>query len=104
MATVQDYVNENEVIRFLQDLLRIHTQNPPGNELPAARYVGDFLAAFGFDLQYIASEPQRVSLVARLRGSGGGRSLIMNGHLDTGPIGTGWTKDPWGGEIEDGKN
>ena len=42
-------------------------------------------------------------MVARLRGTGGGRTLVMNGHLDIGPIGTGWTRDPLGGEIEGGR-
>lgn len=103
MLPVTDYVDDAETIALLQALLRFHTENPPGNEEPAARYLGDYLARWGFEPTYYEAAPRRVSLVARLRGAGGGRSLALNGHLDIGPIGSGWTRDPWGGEIVDGR-
>ncbi len=100
---VAEAVDDRETIAVLRTLLGFHTENPPGNEAPAARYLGDYLAGWGFEPTYHEAAPERVSLVARLRGTGGGRALALNGHLDIGPIGTGWTRDPWGGEIEDGK-
>jgi succinyl-diaminopimelate desuccinylase len=103
MPSVVDHVHASETIELLQALLRFHTENPPGNEGPAARFLADYLRPWGFETRYVESAPERGSLIARLRGTGGGRSLILSGHLDIGPIGTGWTKDPWGGEIEDGK-
>jgi succinyl-diaminopimelate desuccinylase len=96
-------VDERETIALLQRLLRINTENPPGNEEPAARLLDEYLAALGFETELHEAAPGRTSLVARLRGAGGGRTLIMNGHLDIGPIGQGWTKDPLGGQIEDGR-
>ena len=96
-------VDEQETIALLRRLLRINTENPPGNEEPAARLLEEYLAALGFETELHEAVPARTSLVARLRGAGGGRTLIMNGHLDIGPIGQGWTKDPLGGEIEDGR-
>jgi acetylornithine deacetylase/succinyl-diaminopimelate desuccinylase family protein len=100
---VMDHVDERETIALLQALLRFHTENPPGDEEPAARYLGAELERWGFEPTYYQAAPRRVSLVARLRGRGGGPTLALNGHLDIGPIGTGWTRDPWGGEIQDGR-
>ena len=103
MTPVTSYVDDHETIALLQRLLRINTENPPGNEEPAARMLADYLAPLGFETEYHESAPARTSLVARLRGTGGGRTLVMNGHLDIGPIGAGWTRDPLGGEIEGGR-
>jgi acetylornithine deacetylase/succinyl-diaminopimelate desuccinylase family protein len=103
MSSVTSCVDDHETITLLQRLLRINTENPPGNEEPAARLLAEQLEAVGFETEYHEAAPARGSLVARLRGTGGGRTLVMNGHLDIGPIGTGWTKDPLGGEIEDGR-
>ena len=43
----------------------------------------------------------RVNAIGRLRGTGGGKSLLFNGHLDTNPVTEGWTVDPWGGKVDD---
>jgi acetylornithine deacetylase/succinyl-diaminopimelate desuccinylase family protein len=102
-ASVAEFVDEDETVRLLQALLGFHTENPPGNEGPAARFLADYLRPHGFAVEYVESAPERGSLIARLPGRGGGRSLALNGHLDIGPIGSGWTRDPWGGQIEDGR-
>jgi acetylornithine deacetylase/succinyl-diaminopimelate desuccinylase family protein len=97
-------VDDRETIALLRRLLRINTENPPGNEEPAARLLAEYLGALGFETELHEAAPLRTSLIARLRGAGGGgRTLVMNGHLDIGPIGDGWSKDPLGGEIEDGR-
>jgi len=96
-------VEEKKVIDLLRSILRINTENPPGNESPVAHLLGDYLKPLGFEIQYFEPEPNRTSLLGVLRGEGGGRSLLMNGHIDIGPIGEGWTMDPLGGEIKDGK-
>jgi acetylornithine deacetylase/succinyl-diaminopimelate desuccinylase family protein len=103
MTPVTGHVDDRETIALLRRLLRLNTENPPGNEGSAARLLAGYLAPLGFETEYHEPVPERGSLVARLRGTGGGRTLVMNGHLDIGPIGSGWTKDPLGGEIEDGK-
>jgi len=96
-------IEEDKVVDLLRSILKINTENPPGNERPVAHLLGDYLRPLGFDIQYYESEPQRTSLLAVLRGEGGGRSLLMNGHTDIGPIGEGWSVDPLGGVIKDGK-
>jgi succinyl-diaminopimelate desuccinylase len=103
MTAATGSVDDREAIGLLQRLLRLNTENPPGNEGPAARLLADYLRPLGFETEYYEPAPERGSLVARLRGTGGGRTLILNGHLDIGPIGSGWTRDPLGGEIEDGR-
>src|SRR5262245_45836816 len=103
MTSITAHVDDRETTALLQRLLGINTENPPGNEEPAARLLAEFLAPLGFETALHESAPARTSLVARLRGTGGGRTLVMNGHLDIGPIGTGWTKDPLGALIEDGR-
>ena len=96
-------IDPDDVIDFLRSILAINTENPPGNEEPVARVIADRLMPLGFEIEFFEPEPKRTSLMAVLRGEGGGRSLLMNGHIDIGPIGEGWTKDPLIGEIEEGK-
>jgi acetylornithine deacetylase/succinyl-diaminopimelate desuccinylase family protein len=103
MTPALDAVDDREAIALLQRLLRINTENPPGNEAPAARLLAEYLRPLGFETEVHEPVPERGSLVARLRGAGGGRRLVLNGHLDIGPIGTGWTRNPLGGEIEAGR-
>lgn len=100
-----DRVSEETLLQVLQPLLRIKTENPPGDEAEAAHFIGDHLVALGFEARYYEAAPNRANVIATLRGSGAGRSLILNGHLDTGLIGTGtgWTRHPLGAEIADGK-
>lgn len=96
-------IDPDAVIDFLRSILAINTENPPGNEEPVARVIAGRLMPLGFEIEFFEPEPKRTSLMAVLRGEGGGRSLVMNGHIDIGPIGEGWTRDPLIGEIEDGK-
>lgn len=96
-------VDEKKVINLLRTILKINTENPPGNERPVAEILENYLKPLGFKTKLIEPEPNRTSLFAILQGVGGGRSLVMNGHIDTGPIGKGWSMDPLGGEIKDGK-
>jgi succinyl-diaminopimelate desuccinylase len=96
-------LREESIIGFLRSILKINTENPPGNEELVARTIAQYLEPLGFENTFFEPAPKRTSLLSVLRGSGGGRSLLMNGHIDIGPIGDGWTTDPLGGEIVDGK-
>jgi acetylornithine deacetylase len=81
-------VHDQEAIELTADLIRIDSANPdlaPGSagEGAIADFVSDWLSRNGFTVTRLESRPGRPSVVAVAPGSGGGRSLMLNGHLDT---------------------
>jgi len=101
-----------EIISFLQELIRIPTLNPPGdNYVAGARLIGNKLKQFGYQTNYIAAEglaehtPQhpRLNVLGRLEGPKSRPVLHFNGHFDVGPVGAGWTVDPFAALLRDGK-
>ena len=101
----------DEQVRFLQALIQVPTDTPPGNNAPHAERAAELLGAMG-----LAAEKHPVpaalvrdagletitNLIVR-RYYGAGRTIALNAHGDVVPPGDGWTHDPYGGEIEDGK-
>jgi acetylornithine deacetylase/succinyl-diaminopimelate desuccinylase-like protein len=93
----------DEAIEFLGNLVKIDTSNPPGNETRAAEYIKGVLAGEGIPAQIYESAPQRGNLVARLKGSGKKKPLLLMAHLDVvGVERDKWTVDPFAGVIKDG--
>ena len=102
----------DEQVRFLQALVQVPTDTPPGNNAPHAERTAALLAEMG-----IAAEQHPVpeaevkayglesitNLIVRRRYGDGGRTIALNAHGDVVPPGEGWTHDPYGGEIVDGK-
>ena len=74
---------EAETMRHYQAVLRIDTRNPPGNEHVVAEYVKGVLEKEGIAAQIVGSDPNRPNLVARLKGNGRKRPLLIIGHSDT---------------------
>lgn len=94
---------EVETIAHLQALIRLNTVNPPGNELAAAQYLVEQFTRAGIEVQLFEPTPARGAVVARLRGTGAARSVIIMGHLDVvGVERDGWSVDPFGGVVRDG--
>lgn len=94
----------DEVLEILQDLIRIDTSNPPGNETVAARFVQQILAQEGVESEIIEAVPGRGNLIARLPGDGSGESLILLGHLDVVPADPSeWKVPPFSGEVREGR-
>jgi acetylornithine deacetylase/succinyl-diaminopimelate desuccinylase-like protein len=92
------------VTRLLQELIRLDTVNPPGNETQAAELLRGYLAESGVESELFAKVPERANLVARLPGSGGGPSLLLLSHTDTVVADAAeWQVDPWSGELRDGE-
>jgi acetylornithine deacetylase/succinyl-diaminopimelate desuccinylase-like protein len=92
-----------EAVKFLGDLVKIDTSNPPGNEARAAEYIKSVLAAEGIPAQIYESAPGRGNLVARLKGNGKKKPLLLMGHLDVvGVERDKWTIDPFAAIIKDG--
>src|SRR4051794_21941587 len=93
-----------EAVTLLQELIRIDTVNPPGNEERAQRLLAETLTQAGFDCELLAAEPGRPNLVARLVGETAGPTLCLLGHADTVPAdATEWSFDPWSGDVVDGE-
>ena len=95
-----------ETVQHVSRLVRAETVNPPGNEGPAVDVIREILDREGLpqsDCTIVESAPRRISLVARIRGDGSRRPLLMSGHTDVVPVEREhWTHDPFGGEIIDG--
>lgn len=70
-------------MRHFQALVRMDTSDPPGNEVPAVEYLKRVLEAEGIETKVFALDPQRPNLVARLRGNGSKRPLLVMAHTDT---------------------
>ena len=101
----------DEQVRFLQALIRIPTDTPPGNNAPHAEHTAELLEAMGLSVEQHpvpAAEVQAAglqsitNLIVR-RTYGAGRTIALNAHGDVVPPGEGWTHNPYGGDIEDGK-
>ena len=93
-----------EVINLTRKLVSFNNINPPGNEQEIAEFVGHFLADNGFSIGYHQLEPNRLTLIAEKGLSAEKPPIVLTGHFDTVPLGDKtWTKDPFSGEIMDGK-
>jgi succinyl-diaminopimelate desuccinylase len=101
----------DEQVAFLQELIRVPTDTPPGNNAPHAERAAELLQAFDFAVEKHAVPEAEVraagletitNLVVR-RKYGAGTTVLLNAHGDVVPPGEGWTHDPYGGEIENGK-
>src|SRR4030042_1981502 len=94
-----------DTVANLSRLIQAETVNPPGNELPAIVIVKDILEGAGFPqeaFKIVESAPNRVNLVARIKGDGSERPLLMSGHVDVVPVEREhWSHDPFGGEVID---
>jgi acetylornithine deacetylase/succinyl-diaminopimelate desuccinylase-like protein len=94
---------EPELIRHFTALLRIDTSNPPGNETLAAKAIQAVLERDGIPCRLFALRPERANLVARLRGNGSKKPILIMGHTDVvGVQRDKWTVDPFGGILKDG--
>ena len=105
----------NEQVAFLQALIRVPTDTPPGNNAPHAERTAELLHAMGMDAEKHPVPADEVNaaglesitnlIVRRKYGNvdGAGKTILLNAHGDVVPPGEGWTKDPYGGEIENGK-
>jgi acetylornithine deacetylase/succinyl-diaminopimelate desuccinylase-like protein len=94
----------DEATELLQELIRLDTVNPPGNETAAAELLRDYLAASGVESELYAKVPERANLVARLPGREDGPSLLLLSHTDTVVADAAeWQVDPWSGELREGE-
>jgi acetylornithine deacetylase/succinyl-diaminopimelate desuccinylase-like protein len=96
-AQTPDWTKVNdEAMRHFQALVRIDSTDPPGNETQVVEYVKKVLEAEGIPATLVAKEPARANLIARLKGNGSKRPLMIMGHSDTVKIDPAeWTYPPF---------
>ena len=94
-------VDDHELTSLLQQMVRLRSYAAGGEEGRLARFMADYLEGMGLKVTLQEIEAGRFNCVGRWPGTGGGTSLMLNGHLDTNPIGEGWTKDPFAGEVDE---
>ena len=101
----------DEEVKFLQALVRVPTDTPPGNNAPHAEGTAELLQGFGYEAEKHPVPAQQVedyglksitNLIVRRR-FGDGPVIALNAHGDVVPPGEGWTHDPYGGEVADGR-
>lgn len=94
----------DEALEIFVRYLQFDTSNPPGNEAPAARYLGSLLEREGIACEYIETQPNREILVARLAGDGSKRPLMLCNHTDVVPVEEKyWDMPAFEGVVRDGR-
>ncbi|MBZ5541001.1 MAG: M20/M25/M40 family metallo-hydrolase [Acidobacteriia bacterium] len=105
-AAAESSALANEAAKWLADLIRMNTTNPPGNEQAAAKYIAGILEKEGITPELLEAGPGRTAVVARLRSAAVAdptRALLLVAHLDVvGVDRAKWTVDPFGAVVKDG--
>jgi succinyl-diaminopimelate desuccinylase len=91
-----------DVVRLTQDLVRIKSTNPTVPETRCAEFLEEILDSHDLPFTRVPVSEGRWNVVSRLEG-GGGPPLVLLAHMDTVPVGEGWSRDPYGAEIEGGR-
>ena len=102
----------DEMVAFCQQLVRTPTVNPPGRQYAeCAELIGEHLGRLGYAVEYVTAVGHaehtavypRVNVIGRLEGVAPRPCVHFNGHFDVVPVGDGWTVDPFGAELRDGR-
>jgi acetylornithine deacetylase/succinyl-diaminopimelate desuccinylase-like protein len=94
---------KTEILQHYRSLVQLDTQNPPGNETRAVEYLKKVLEAEGIPTKTFAMDPARANLVARLKGNGSKRPILILAHTDVVRVQREkWPLDPFGAIIKDG--
>jgi succinyl-diaminopimelate desuccinylase len=97
-------IDEQALVQLTQDLVRLRTINPPGDEARAAEFVVQHMQRVGMFAEVVPHEEAgRASMVGGLRGNGERPALLFSGHLDTVPAGDNWERNILSAEVTDGK-
>ena len=92
-ARILAHIDPQHLVDLASDLIRIPSFSP--DETPAAQFLADYFRPRGYDVLMQEVEPGRFQTIATLRGTGGGKSLMFNGHLDINSLKFGTKRDPW---------
>ncbi len=94
-------IDRSSCLDLLSRMVQHKSYSQTDGERELATFMRDQMAQIGLDAELTPVPGDRVNAVGRLRGAGGGKSLLFNGHVDTNPVTEGWTVDPWAGKVDD---
>src|SRR5882672_8275159 len=94
-------IDDRFCLDFLARMVRHKSYSETEGERELAGFMAQQMRELGLAAELTPVEGRRVNAVGRWRGTGGGKSLLFNGHIDTNPVSEGWTVDPWGGKVDD---
>ncbi|MCC6314152.1 MAG: M20/M25/M40 family metallo-hydrolase, partial [Thermomicrobiales bacterium] len=95
---VLDAIDRDRMVDLASDLIRIPSFK--GEETELANWIAQYFTARGYEVELQEVSPGRFQTIARLKGTGGGKSIMFNGHLDIDPLSLGWKHDPWTPTVE----
>jgi acetylornithine deacetylase len=88
-------------LAFLSRMVQHRSYTETAGERDLVRFMVQQMRTIGMDAHETPVEGERINAIGRLKGTGGGHSLLFNGHVDTNPATEGWTVDPWAGKVDD---
>ncbi|WP_108661426.1 M20 family metallopeptidase [Acuticoccus kandeliae] len=94
-------VDEADCLAVLSRMARQKSYSETDGERVMVMMMAEEMRALGLETELTPVPGDRINAVGRWRGTGGGKSLLFNGHVDTNPATEGWTVDPWGGKVDD---
>lgn len=94
-------IDEKACLDFLAAMARHKSYTQTEGERELARFMAEAMRGLGLEARLAPVEGERVNAIGTWKGTGGGKSLLFNGHVDTNPVSEGWTVDPWGGLVDD---
>lgn len=100
-AEILARLDTDAALAFLARMVQHKSYSQTEGERELARFMATSMSDLGLEAELTPVPGGRVNAVGRWRGTGGGKSLLFNGHIDTNPVTEGWTVDPWGGKIDD---
>ena len=98
---VLSHLDEDYCLDLLSQMVQHKSYSQTEEEKTLARWTANKLEDLGLATELTPVLDDRINVVATLKGTGNGKSLLFNGHLDTNPVSEGWTVDPWSGKVDD---
>ena len=96
-----DRIDTEFCLKFLSRMVQHKSYSQTEGERVLAAWMAEQMKVLGLEVELSPVAGERVNAIGRLRGTGGAKSLMFNGHIDTNPVTEGWTVDPWGGKVDD---
>jgi acetylornithine deacetylase len=94
-------LDEAACLKTVAEMVQHKSYTETPGERKLAEHMVRVMSGMGLEAELQPVEGDRVNAIGIWRGTGGGKSLIFNGHIDTNPVTEGWTVDPWGGKVDD---